>query len=101
MCGSALGLVMMLTTWAWRPPIWAAMLPQKFSAATTWTTRPLVPGAVAPAVEQAARAIEQMTTAAALRAASRVVREAGKGACAAGRADRAEVVERLTCWTLQ
>ena len=30
---------MMLTTWAWAPPIWATMLPQKFSAATTRTTR--------------------------------------------------------------
>jgi len=33
-------LVMMLTTCAWTPPIWLAMLPQKFSAATTLTTRP-------------------------------------------------------------
>ena len=30
----------MLTTWTWRPPIWAAMLPQKFSAATTRITAP-------------------------------------------------------------
>src|SRR6185437_6772194 len=36
---------MMLITWAWRPPIWLAMLPQKFSAATTVMTRPvLLPG---------------------------------------------------------
>jgi hypothetical protein len=31
---------MMLVTCAWLPPICAAMLPQKFSAATTWTTAP-------------------------------------------------------------
>ena len=29
------GLVMMLTAWTLSPPTWAAMLPQKFSAATT------------------------------------------------------------------
>src|SRR5437879_7089975 len=33
--GSALGFVMMLVTWTRLPPSCAAMLPQKFSAATT------------------------------------------------------------------
>ena len=37
-----MGLVMMLTTSAWVPPSWETMLPQKFSAATTLTTRPAV-----------------------------------------------------------
>src|SRR5438105_558191 len=31
---------MMLTTCTWVPPTWLAMLPQKFSAATTCTTSP-------------------------------------------------------------
>ncbi|GAA1878041.1 hypothetical protein GCM10009753_01450 [Streptantibioticus ferralitis] len=34
------GLVMTLLTFTWLPPSWAAMLPQKFSAATTWITFP-------------------------------------------------------------
>jgi hypothetical protein len=32
-------LAMILTTWAWVPPSWATMLPQKFSAAATRTMR--------------------------------------------------------------
>jgi hypothetical protein len=31
---------MMLVTFTWLPPSWEAMLPQKFSAATTWTVFP-------------------------------------------------------------
>jgi hypothetical protein len=31
---------MMLVTFTWLPPSWEAMLPQKFSAATTWMVRP-------------------------------------------------------------
>ncbi|GAB2720107.1 hypothetical protein GCM10010442_46600 [Kitasatospora kifunensis] len=39
------GLVMMLVTFTCAPPSWVAMLPQKFSAATTWIT-------LEPAVEE-------------------------------------------------
>jgi len=53
------GLVMMLTTWTWRPPIWLAMLPQKFSAATIWITEPPPPDPAPPAaVLQAARNVQ-------------------------------------------
>jgi hypothetical protein len=31
---------MMLVTLTWLPPSWEAMLPQKFSAATTWIVFP-------------------------------------------------------------
>ncbi len=31
---------MTLVTWAWSPPTWVAMLPQKFSTATTSTFPP-------------------------------------------------------------
>src|SRR6266699_3852040 len=49
---------MMLVTCTCGPPIWLAMLPQKFSAATTWTTRcpPLCDRAPS-AVEHAARSV--------------------------------------------
>src|SRR6476469_9419981 len=36
-CGSVLGVTMMLLTATFSPPSCAAMLPQKFSAAATWT----------------------------------------------------------------
>src|SRR5215471_14348387 len=42
-CGSAFGSVTTLSTFARLPPIWAAMLPQKFSAATTLRTEPPEP----------------------------------------------------------
>src|ERR1700736_942225 len=47
--GSVFGLVMTLITWAWSPPSCVAMLPQKFSAATTRTLPPpVLPVAEAP-----------------------------------------------------
>src|SRR5437660_5502468 len=46
--GSAFGSVTTLWTSAWLPPIWAAMLPQKFSAATTRRTDPPEPPGAAP-----------------------------------------------------
>src|SRR5882757_3127312 len=44
---------MMLVTLTWLPPSWVAMLPQKFSAATTWMVVPLppVPAAAAASAE--------------------------------------------------
>src|SRR5882757_207206 len=48
---------MMLVTFTWLPPSWEAMLPQKFSAATTWIVLPPEPDDEAveelPLVEQA------------------------------------------------
>src|SRR5579859_5691623 len=42
-CGSAFGSVTMLVTLTCDPPSWLAMLPQKFSAATTCKTVPDAP----------------------------------------------------------
>src|SRR6266516_2121525 len=67
---------MMLTTRTWLPPIWRAMLPQKFSAATTsiWLPRP-----PEPADTDAAGAVEQPTTAASTKLVSTATTIAGPG----------------------
>src|ERR1035438_8544611 len=75
-CGSELGSVMIEVTSAWSPPIWAAMLPQKFSAATTLTfpfvttplgccpstrtkpTPPITSNVIVPMVNQSERRLE-------------------------------------------
>src|ERR1700729_4253392 len=54
---------MTLVTWACAPPTWRAMLPQKFSAATTRTLPPLSPDWAAP--HPAARTARPASTAAA------------------------------------
>src|SRR6266851_4947633 len=58
---------MMLTTWTWLPPIWLAMLPQKFSAATTaiFAPAPPDPAGADAAVEQPAAASATTVSAAA------------------------------------
>jgi hypothetical protein len=63
---------MMLVTFTWLPPSWEAMLPQKFSAATTWIVLPeLLPVAAVSLVSD--EEVEQAVAVAAVRAAVAVM----------------------------
>src|ERR1019366_7419329 len=77
-CGSVFGLVMMLVTATWLPPSWLAMLPQKFSVATTASRWLAIDGGLGAALVLQPASVAAVTAAKTRSAAGRMPKRNGR-----------------------